>query len=435
VTKFFLHSLGCPKNLVDSEKLLLRLQKEGHIHTSDAADSNIIIINTCGFIEDAKREAIEEILRLAEFKRGKNSKKLVVIGCLPERHGDILMKEMPEIDAIWGVGAEDRIVDYCRRYLSGHGKNRNVEVKELKSPYPVIAGTSSYAYIKIAEGCDRGCSYCIIPRIRGRYRSRPPDQILTEAEEYVRSGIRELILVGQDTTSYGREINGYSVSTLVREIASIEGDFWIRLLYFYPTGVDDKLIETISTEDKVCNYIDIPLQHSEERILRLMGRGGSRVYYENLITKIRDVIPGVNIRTTFIAGFPQETEGEFRRLEEFVGKMKFDRLGVFQYSREEGTTSYKLKGQVPKRIKRERYNKIMELQSAISLNKNKAIIGKTFKALVDEVDGNIAVARLYSQAPEIDGVVLLHDSNVEKGRFVNVRIEDAYDYDIKGKIV
>jgi ribosomal protein S12 methylthiotransferase len=251
----------------------------------------------------------------------------------------------------------------------------------------------------------------------------------------IKSGKKELILIAQDITEYGTDLKAYDLSRLIKEIASLGGDFWIRLLYLYPTSITDKLIETIAAEDKVCNYIDMPLQHSEKRMLKVMGRGGSKTYYEKLIAKIRYIIPDVSIRTTLIVGFPGETDVEFNSMVKFVQKMKFERLGVFTYSKEEGSTAFKLKGQLSKKIKAERFDKIMTVQSEISLEKNKKLVGKNFKALIDDIEDNIAVARIYSQAPEIDGVVLIHDSSAEKGCFVNVRIEEAYDYDLKGSIV
>lgn len=420
--KVSLLSLGCPKNLVDSEKLLKKLEEKGIFYSSNPDESDILIINTCGFIGSAKKESIEEILKLSKLK-GKN-KKLLVFGCLAKRHGEDLKREIPEIDALWGVGDDDKIVEYCTGIIT---KSTQTKTSEMLTETP-------YAYLKIAEGCDKKCSYCVIPQIRGRFHSIPPEAILEEAKVLIQSGKKELILIAQDITEYGTDLKDYDLSRLIRDIASLKGDFWIRLLYLYPTSITDELIETIATEDKVCNYIDMPLQHTEKKILELMGRGGSRSYFEKLIAKIRHIIPDVNIRTTLIVGFPRETDAEFNAMIKFVQRIKFDRLGVFTYSKEEGSTAYKLKGQVSKKIKSERFSRIMTLQSEISLEKNKKLVGKSFKALIDDIEDNIAVARIYSQAPEIDGVVLIHDSKAEKGCFVNVKIEEAYDYDLKGSI-
>lgn len=421
--KVSLLSLGCPKNLVDSEKLLKKLEEKGIFYSSNTDESDILIINTCGFIESAKKESIEEILKLSKLK-GKN-KKLLVFGCLAKRHGEDLKREIPEIDALWGVGDDDKIVDYCSKTITKSAVNKSTE-KLTETPY---------AYLKIAEGCDKKCSYCVIPDIRGGFRSTPPDIILEEADSLIKSGKKELVLIAQDITEYGKDLKDYDLDRLIRDMASLNGDFWIRLLYLYPTSITDGLLETIASIDKVCNYIDMPLQHSEKKILGLMGRGGSRSYFERLIAGMRHIIPDVNIRTTLIVGFPQETDVEFNAMAKFVHKIKFDRLGVFTYSKEEGSSAYKLKGQISKKIKAERFNKIMTIQSEISLEKNKKLVGKSFKVLVDDVEDNIAVARMFSQAPEIDGVVLIHDSNAVKGRFVNVKIEEAYDYDLKGSII
>jgi ribosomal protein S12 methylthiotransferase len=425
VGKVCLISLGCPKNLVDSENLLKNLGTKGLSYTTDPESSDILLINTCGFIEDAKRESIDEILKLAQYKHSGKDRKLVVFGCLAKRFGDELRREIPEIDALWGVGEENEIASYCAQVA---GK------RELEISIERLTDTS-YAYLKIAEGCSRGCSYCVIPDIRGSFRSRRPEDILREAEGHIQEGTKELILIAQDISSYGRDIGKLTLSRLIRDIAALPGDFWIRLLYLYPASVDDELIDTIASEDKVCKYLDIPLQHSEKSILDLMRRGGGRAEFEDLIHKIRRRMPDVAIRTTFIVGFPQETEEYYESLRDFIRHIKFDRLGVFTYSKEEGSAAYSLKGHLSERIKRRRRDEIMTMQSAISLEKNRHLVGKDFRALVDETDGGVSIARLYSQAPEIDGVVFITKGRAEKGSFVRVRITDAYDYDLKGEII
>ncbi|MDA8432985.1 MAG: 30S ribosomal protein S12 methylthiotransferase RimO [Nitrospiraceae bacterium] len=429
MAKVYLLSLGCPKNLVDSQGLLRKLGDRGMACSPSPEESDILVVNTCGFIEEAKRESIEEILRIAGFKKKGRDKKLIVYGCLAKRFGGELRKEIPEIDALWGVGADEEIVGYCESLGLPAVNNKE------KRAAPGLEQSQPYAYLKIAEGCDRGCAYCVIPEIRGKFRSRDPEDILAEAEALVGSGAKELIVIAQDITSYGKDLGGYDLSRLVREIGAIRGDFRMRLLYLYPTSIDDRLLETISSEEKVCNYIDMPLQHSERNILKLMGRGGSRSYFEKLIVKIREKVPGVSIRTTFIVGFPGETEEDFDHLMKFVRKMKFERLGAFTYSKENGTPAAKLKGQAGKQKKVERYEKLMEMQSAISLEKNKELIGRTFRALVDDIDDGVAIARLSSQAPEIDGVVFLEEKGLLKGTFVDIRITEAFDYDLKGTIV
>jgi ribosomal protein S12 methylthiotransferase len=422
-------SLGCPKNLVDSEDLINRLYREGFVYTEEPEDAGLILVNTCGFIEDAKRESIEEILRFRETK--KHGKRLIVFGCLAKRYREELIKEIPEIDAIYGVGEEDEIVNYCRS-ISGESENGRPSRQDR-----AYLQTGSYAYLKIAEGCNRGCTFCVIPSIRGPYRSLSPDEVINRAEGYISSGIKELILVAQDISSYGRDLrNGYDLSSLLKDIASIKGDFWIRLLYLYPSSIDDRLIETIAEEVKICNYLDIPLQHSEEGILKAMGRWGSKEHYKRLIMRLRDAIPGVTIRTTFIVGFPGEKERDFEGLKRFVEEMEFDRLGVFTYSREEGTKASRLDGQIPKRVREKRRAEIMSTQSRISLNKNLESVGHVYRALIDEVNGEIAIARLYSQAPEIDGVVIIEDSSgLEAGDFVDVKIIEAFDYDLKAEVL
>jgi len=424
VSKICLISLGCPKNLVDSENLLNKLAAKGLSYIDDCESADLLLINTCGFIEAAKKESIEEILKLAANK-GAGEKKLVVFGCLAKRFGDALKKEIPEIDVLFGVGDDDKIVEYCSSVLQVSGAAETA----------IRLVDTAYAYLKIAEGCDRSCSYCVIPDIRGSFKSRMPEEILKEAESLIRAGRRELIIIAQDITSFGKDLAHYDLSRLIKEIAAISGDFWIRLLYLYPTAITDELLEAMRTEEKVCNYLDIPLQHTEQKILSLMKRGGGREYYEKLIRKIREIVPGVALRSTLITGFPQETEKDFGAMLDFVQRMELDRLGVFTYSREEGSAAYCLKGQVPKHLRMKRRNRVMEIQSAISLERNKKLVNKVFRALVDEVDGDVAIARIYSQAPEIDGVVFLKGSGFRKHEFVQVRIDQAFDYDLQGTVV
>lgn len=424
MSKIALVSLGCPKNLVDSENLLKKLAAQGLSYTEDRDSADLLLINTCGFIDAAKKESIEEILKLAADKEA-GRKKLVVFGCLAKRFGDELKKEIPEIDMLFGVGEDDRIAEYCAGIVSASDSAET----------GIRLADTAYAYLKIAEGCDRGCSYCVIPDIRGSFRSRMPEEILKEAEGLIRAGRRELIVVAQDITSYGKDLGQYDLPRLVKDLAAIDGDFWIRLLYLYPTAITDELLETIAAEEKVCNYLDIPLQHTEQKILGLMKRGGGREYYEKLIQKIRKIIPDVALRSTLITGFPQETEKDFEAMLDFVQRMELDRLGVFTYSREEGSAAYTLKGQVPMRLRAKRRDRIMEVQSAISLERNKRLVGKVFSALVDEIDDGVGIARTYSQAPEIDGVVFMKGAGCDRHEFVKVRIDRAFDYDLQGTVV
>lgn len=470
MSKVSIISLGCPKNLVDSEDLSRRFGEEGFLLTPEAEEAELLLVNTCGFIEAAKRESIEEILRLKEMK-GKG-KKLLVFGCLAKRYGHELKREIPEIDALWGVGEENKIIEYCKGFRAMGNRQRATGNGTIPLTYGQSPIASSFAYIKIAEGCSRGCTYCVIPSIRGPYRSIEPGRILKRAEEYIRSGVRELVLVAQDTGSYGKDSGYYPLSSLLRDISAITGDFWVRLLYLYPASIDGRLLSAISEAEKVCKYLDIPLQHSEDRILKAMGRGGTKEFYRRMIGGIREAIPDVTLRTTFIVGFPGETGDDFRGLRNFVEETRFDRLGVFMYSREEGTPAAKLKGGVSRGVKESRLNEIMKVQGLISLEKNRALIGKRLKAVVDEKDGNIVIARVASQAPEIDGVVFMeqqhgarravhgagrkiplrlslakggcgdssrltpHDSlSLRVGDFITVKIVDAYDYDLKGVLI
>jgi ribosomal protein S12 methylthiotransferase len=426
-------SLGCPKNLVDSDNLTRRLTTSGFSYVDNLEAADILLINTCGFIEDAKKESIGEILKLAELKKGQekiqdtrctiqdkknhtscivhrasksDSKQLIVFGCLAKRYGDELIKEIPDINAIFGVGEEDKIVEYCKKltrsWVIGNGLLEKTKIPITHHPSPI----TSYAYLKISEGCSKKCSYCVIPSIRGRYRSSNPDDILKEAERLIKDGARELILVGQDTACYGKDLDDYDIADLLKDLCSIAGDFWIRLLYAYPSSIKDPLLSVIAEEDKICKYLDIPLQHSEDRILRLMKRSGTRKGYLNLIEKIRDTIPDIILRTTFIVGFPTETEEEFNSLIDFIEEVKFDRLGAFRYSKEDGTSAAKIKGQISEVVKKKRVEELMNRQSNISFKKNRELIGKKFRAIIDELIHGIALGRLYSHAPEIDGVVI-----------------------------
>lgn len=439
MSKISMVSLGCPKNLVDSDALLANLKKEGFLPTHDTEDAELVLVNTCGFIEEAKRESIEEILKLARVR--KKGGKLLVFGCLAKRYGEALVKEIPEIDGLWGVGEEHKIVEYCKALKVSTKQKAVSSGKRLPTDYSILPASHSYAYLKIAEGCSRGCTYCVIPSIRGQYRSKEPEQILRKAEEHVKSGVRELVLVAQDLGNYGREFRGYTLPSLVRDISSISGDFLVRLLYLNPSSINDELLAVIADEDKVCKYLDIPLQHSEDRILKAMGRGGTKKSIMRTIKKTREAVPHVTLRTTFIVGFPGETENDFAGLKNFLGEMRFERLGVFMYSKEEGTPAAKMRGNVDGKLKEKRRDEIMRLQSRISLDANMALVGKRFRVLVDEVDGAAAVGRLSSQAPEIDGVVIishltLHASrSLRPGEFAEVEIVEAYDYDLKGALI
>jgi ribosomal protein S12 methylthiotransferase len=422
---FTVITLGCPKNTVDSRHLINELTAEGFFYVEEFKKADFVLINTCCFINDAKEESIDEILTAAKFK---TDRKLIVFGCLSKRYGDELKKEIPEIDAVFGVNQSEKIINYIRQFREGS----NTIIQDFQ----YTAEPPSYRYVKIAEGCSRRCSFCVIPEVRGSFRSIKPEKILKEAEDFVNSGIKELILVAQDITQYGKEWKGYNLTSLIKDLCSISGNFWIRLLYLYPADINQDLIKTVAEQEKVVKYLDIPMQHSEERILRLMGRRGTRKEYIKKIKQIREAIPGVTLRSTLIVGFPTETEDEFQRLVDFIEEMQFDRLGVFKYSREEGTKAYNLKGQIPENVKNRRLDEIMSRQAVISLEKNRALTGKKYSALIDYVDADMAIARLYCHAPEIDGVVILENiSDLKAGEKVKVLITEAYEYDLKGVIV
>lgn len=386
--------------------------------------ADFILINTCCFIGDAKEESIEEILTTVKFKADRI---LIVFGCLSKRYGEELKREIPEIDSLFGVDENEKIINYMRQFKRekveyGNNADYNVEPK-------------SYRYLKIAEGCSRKCSFCIIPDIRGKFRSLNPEEIINEAEDFVNLGIKELILVAQDITQYGKDLKGYNLKDLLKDLSQINGDFWIRLMYLYPSDIDEKLIQVIAEVEKIVKYIDIPMQHSEDRLLRLMGRRGTRKEYLRKIREIREAIPGVTLRSTFIVGFPTETEAEFQSLLDFIEEVQFERLGVFKYSREEGTKAYYLKGQLPENVKQRRYHEFMSKQAMISLEKNRNLVDKKYEALIDYIDVDMAIGRLYCHAPEVDGVLILEEtSNLKAGDKVKVLITEAYEYDVKGVI-
>jgi ribosomal protein S12 methylthiotransferase len=421
---FHILTLGCPKNSVDSETLLSLLTGRGFYHVGNAGDADTVLINTCGFIQDAKKESIEEILDIVSGKS--NEQKVVVFGCLAQRYMEELKRELPEVDAFFGVNSHEEILGFLETETSG-----------THNPQPATRNPGSYAYLKIADGCNRGCSFCAIPGIRGRFISLSPDSILQRAEELINSGTRELILVAQDITSYGSEFREYGLCELIEEITSLPGDFRLRLLYMYPTAIDEKLIATISGNEKVCKYLDIPLQHTEDRVLGLMKRNGSRSTYTALINNIRKKIPDVTLRTSFILGFPSESYKEFTSLLSFIKEMEFERLGAFTYSREDGTPSYNLGDTIPEKEKERRYHELMMLQAGISLEKNRSMLDRVLRVLVDEVTDGIALCRYQGQAPEIDGMVIVKsvDSKVRVGDFINVNITEAYDYDLNGELV
>ncbi len=431
-------SLGCPKNLVDSEVMLGILARHDYKITSDHQDAEVIIINTCGFIESAKKESIDTILELAKLKETGNLKLLVVSGCLPQRYQDELTKELPEVDLWIGTGEYHKIVEYLEKEQKGSHLIQSEYIYDDLTPR-LVSTPKHTAYIKIAEGCSHTCTFCAIPGIRGRFRSRPVDSIIRETENLVSKGMKEAILIAQDTTSYGVDLKtGFGLPSLLRQMAKIDGLEWIRLMYTYPQFVTDELIDVIKNEGKVLKYLDIPIQHLSDRMLTAMGRGITADKLKKRLYRLREAIPDLVMRTSVIVGFPGETEKDLTELLNFIEEFEFDRLGAFTYSREEGTPASLLKRHVPENIKKERYNRVMALQKIISRKRNKEHIGQVEKVIVDGVSEEsefLLSGRTSGQAPDIDGITYITSGTASPGDIVSVRIVGASDYDLVGEIV
>lgn len=431
-------SLGCPKNQVDGEIILAKLKSAGFNIVSEIADSDIMIVNTCGFIDAAKQEAIETILEVAEYKNAGVISSIVVTGCLAERYQDEILKEMPEVDAVVGIGANSDIVKICQKTLIGI-KTENFPDKCFLplDGERLVSTPKHWAYLKLSDGCDNKCSYCAIPAIRGKFRSRQPEEIINEAKQLASDGVKELILIAQDTTKYGYDLFGeYRLDKLLKELVRINGIEWIRLFYCYPQRITDSLIEVIAEEDKICNYIDIPLQHASESILKAMNRVGNAVEYNELLAKMRAKIPGLSLRTTFMVGFPGETEEDFEKLCDFVSDVQFDKMGCFTFSPEEGTPAFDMKPSVDDDVKIHRQEVLMNLQYSVTENSNKMRVGKTYKVIVDGYDGKHYIGRSYMDSPEIDsGIIFNSDIEIKTGDFVSVLITDFNGYDLIGERV
>lgn len=431
-------SLGCDKNLIDTEYMLALLSNNKFILTDDRENSHIILVNTCGFIESAKQESIDAIKQMAEHKITGKCKLLVVTGCLAQRHKEELIEEIPEIDAIVGTGSYHEIVDVINKALDGE---RVFRFGDINSPYDIddrIMTTPSYtSFLKIAEGCSNYCTYCIIPKLRGNYRSRPIESIMNEAQMLSKNGVKEIIIIAQDTTKYGLDLYGeLKLSYLLNQLCKL--DFtWIRLLYCYPEGITDELISTIKSQPKICNYLDMPIQHSNNKVLKLMGRKSTKENLLMTINKLRNEIPDIAIRTTIIVGFPGEGDEEYKDLLGFIKKSKLNRVGVFAYSKEEGTSAANFESQVSQKTKENRLEKLMMVQQNISLSNNKKTIGKTLQVLVEDVsEGNVYIGRSYMDCPEIDGQIYFrYDKILDIGDFVNIRITDVDEYDMNGEII
>lgn len=439
-------SLGCPKNLVDSETMLGLIHEENYEITNDPSEAEIIIVNTCGFIESAKEESINTILQMAEYKKSGSCKYIIVTGCLSQRYAEELFNELPEADAIAGVEVYDEIGSIIKRVMNGERfimlerSKLDVIYTSKETFLPRILTTPSYtAYLKIAEGCDNCCSYCAIPKIRGPYRSKPMEQVLKEAKALADNGVKELIVVAQDTTRYGEDLPGGKLllADLLKELNKIESLKWIRVMYCYPNNFTDELIETFASLDKVCKYVDLPLQHASNRLLASMNRYDTREEVETLLAKLRKRIPGIVIRTTFIVGFPGETDADFEELKEFVEQQRFENAGVFAYSQEEGTVAGAMPNQVPDEIKQERYHELMALQAQISEEIHKDTEGQTLEVLVEgiEEDGSgLHYGRSYREAPDIDGLVFIENpGDIKPGCFVKVNILQGFTYESVGE--
>lgn len=431
-------TLGCSKNEIDSDLMSSILKNKNYIITNNLEDADIIIVNTCSFILDAKEESIETIFEMSQYKKEGNCKYLILAGCLAERYSKELLEEIEEIDGIIGTGNIGDIVNIIEKLENGQQKIK--KVGNIDENYLEEISRNSFEpteYVKISEGCDNYCSYCIIPQLRGKYRSRPIENIINEVKYLAENGVREIILIGQNTSDYGIDLYGeYSLAKLLDKLNQIENLEWIRLLYLYPDNFTDELINSIKRNEKVVKYVDIPLQHINNEILKKMNRKTSREDIEDLIQKLRSEIPEIIIRTTFIVGFPGEEEKHFKELYNFVQKVKFDKLGVFTYSKEEGTPAYNFSNQVKKNIKEERRNKLMELQQSISYNLNKNKVNNTYLALVEDIQGEkIYIGRSYMDAPDIDGLIYIKSNKkLIPGEFVNVKIIDSLEYDLIGEI-
>ena len=434
-------SLGCDKNLVDSEVMLGMLSENGYSFTDDETEAEAVVINTCCFINDAKEESINTILEMAELKKSGQLKALIVAGCLAQRYREEIQTEIEEVDAIIGTTAIDTIVDTLKRVLEGKGENHieSLDKAPLGGKKRIVTTGGHYAYLKIAEGCDKHCTYCIIPKIRGNYRSIPMEDLLKEARMLAEGGVKELILVAQETTLYGTDLYGEKkLPALLHELCKIEELSWIRILYCYPEEITDELIQTIREEPKICHYLDIPIQSGSDRILKLMGRRTDTAQITELVEKLRREIPDICIRTTFIAGFPGETEEDHVETMEFINAMEFDRLGAFAYSPEEGTPAAGMKEQVPEDIKLRWQEEIMELQQEIAFEAAENMEGRVLTAMIEGkiAEDDIYVARTYKDAPGVDGYLFIETWNsYMSGDFVEVKVTGASEYDLLGEPV
>ena len=434
-------SLGCDKNLVDSEVMLGLLDKKGYQIVDSEEDADIIVVNTCCFIHDAKEESIQTILEMAEYKKEGKLKALIVTGCLAQRYQQEIIDEIPEVDAVLGTTSYDHIVEAVEEALAGNGHVVLEDVDALpdvKEKRLVTTG-GHYAYMKIAEGCDKHCTYCIIPKLRGNYRSVPMEKLLAEAKDLADQGVKELILVAQETTVYGKDLYGEkSLHILLRELCKISGIQWIRILYCYPEEIYDELIRTIKEENKVCHYLDLPIQHASDAVLKRMGRRTSKAQLVEIIEKLRKEIPDISLRTTLITGFPGETQEQHEELKDFVDEMEFDRLGVFTYSPEEDTPAATMTEQIPEEVKEDRQAELMELQQEIAFDLAEDMVGREVLVMIEGkvADENAYVGRTYKDAPNVDGLIFINtDEELMSGDFARVRVTGALEYDLIGELI
>lgn len=439
--KLLFISLGCDKNLVDSEQMLGLLEEKGYTFTDDEAEAEVIVINTCCFINDAKEESIQTILEMAEYRKSGPCKALIVTGCLAERYRQEIQEEIEEVDAVIGTTAYDSLPEILEQVFQGKKELKTEDLNRLvrtKAKRQLTTG-GHYAHLKIAEGCDKHCTYCIIPKIRGSYRSVPMEQLLEEAEALAEQGVKELILVAQETTLYGLDLYGEKrLPKLLRELCKIRGLRWIRVQYCYPEEITEELIQVLKEEPKLCHYLDLPIQHASDRILKRMGRRTTHEDLERIIGKLREAIPDICLRTTLITGFPGETEEDHEELMAFVDACEFDRLGVFTYSQEEDTPAAQMPDQIPEEVKEERQADLMELQQEIAFDKAEAMVGRELEVMIEgQVSGeNAYVGRTYRDAPDVDGYIFIKtEERLMSGDFARVRVTGALEYDLIGELI
>lgn len=434
-------SLGCDKNLVDSEVMLGLLASRGYQMTDDEYEADVIVINTCCFIHDAKEESVQTILEMAEHKKDGKLKSLIVTGCLAQRYKEEIVEEIPEVNAILGTTSYDEILEAVDESLEGKVsiKMRDIDALPLVDTKRLVSTGGHFAYLKIAEGCDKHCTYCIIPKIRGNFRSVPMERLIDEAKQLVEQGVKEVILVAQETTVYGQDIYGEkSLPKLLKELCKISGLYWIRIMYCYPEEITDELIQVIKEEPKVCHYLDLPIQHSSDDILKRMGRRTSHQQLVDTIQKLRTEIPDIALRTSLITGFPGETEEQHEALKDFVDEMEFDRLGCFTYSPEENTPAATMPDQIAEEVKEDRQAEIMELQQEIAFDLADDMIDREVLVLIEGkvVDENAYVGRTYRDAPNVDGLIFVNtEAELISGDFVKVKVTGALDYDLIGEVI